>query len=279
MRKIDIEQISSAVRDAVIDINHRLPASFVKRLEMAKASETGQRAKSVLKDLVDNQRIASEGIYPLCQDTGVVVVFADIGHNVFIDGDFEAAVNAGVREATLKGHLRPSVVNHPFNRVNTKDNTPAIIHQKRIAGDTLKLRIAAKGAGSENMSALKMLKPSDGLEGVKTFVVETVRSAGGRPCPPITLGIGIGGTMEKCALLAKEALFKALDEPHPDERLARFEEELLEAVNDLSIGPMGIGGKTTCLAVKINDFPMHMAALPVAVNIQCHASRHTEVVL
>ena len=214
----------------------------------------------------------------MCQDTGIVVVFVEIGHELQLIGNLEAAIHEGIRRGYEKGYLRKSVVAHPLHRINTKDNTPAIIHYNFTEGDQLKITIAPKGAGSENVSAISMLKPSDGYEGVKRFVIDTVLKAGGNPCPPIIVGIGIGGNFEKCALLSKQALMREIKDQSQDEIAAKLETELLKEINELNIGPMGFGGVTTALAVKVNTYPCHIASLPVAVNIQCHASRHlTEI--
>ena len=203
----------------------------------------------------------------------------EIGYDISFNGDIYEAINEGVRNGYSEGYLRKSIVNHPFNRVNTKDNTPAIIHTKLVPGEQLKLKIASKGGGSENMSKVTMLMPTDGIEGVKQLVLDTIFNAGGKPCPPIIVGIGIGGNLEKSALLAKEALFRDLDDSSHDETIKSLENELYTEINKLGVGPMGVGGETTCLAVKINYYPMHIASLPVAINIQCHSSRHTEVIL
>lgn len=277
MREIDFKTVVKAVREAVIKINYNLDQSVVARIQKAKEKETNQTASSILDDLLQNQEIARQGNVPLCQDTGVVVVFLEIGTNVSFQGDIYEAINQGVREGYQEGYLRKSIVNHPFNRVNTKDNTPAIIHTKLIPGDKIHLKIASKGGGSENMSNVTMLTPADGIEGVKKLVLDTIFHAGGKPCPPIIVGIGIGGNLEKSALLAKEALLRDLDDNNHDETIANLENDLYNEINKLGVGPMGVGGETTCLGVKINYYPMHIASLPVAINIQCHSSRHTEV--
>ncbi len=279
MRVIDLESVTQNVRDVLIKINHELDDSLVSAFKRAKNKESNELSRSVLDDIIENQDLARSGNIPLCQDTGMVVVFAEIGQNVTYDGSLDAAINKGVRSAYTEGYLRKSVVTHPFERINSADNTPAIIHHKIVEGDSLNLKIASKGAGSENMSQVTMLKPSDGVEGVKKIVLDTIFNAGGKPCPPIIVGIGIGGNLEKSALIAKEAVLRDLEDKHPDPAIQSLEDELYEEINKLGVGPMGIGGETTCLAVKINTFPMHIASLPVAINIQCHSSRHEVISL
>lgn len=279
MRKIDLTVVTDKVKKLLIKINYELDNSLVSLLKKAKESEDKALSKAIIKDILDNQEIARTKEAPLCQDTGIVVVFAEIGKEIYYDGSLEDAINEGVRQGYQAGYLRKSVVNHPFNRINTKDNTPAIIHFKLVEGDQLKLKIASKGAGSENMSRVVMLTPADGIEGVKKLVLDTVFNAGGKPCPPLILGIGIGGNLEKSALIAKEAILRDLDDESDDPIINQLEKDLLKEINDLGVGPMGIGGKTTCLAVKINTYPMHIASLPVAINIQCHSARHEEVIV
>lgn len=279
MRIVDLKKVTKAVKDAVIKINYNLDHGLVSLLKKAEKTETDHISKSILDDIIQNQAIARKGKVPLCQDTGLVVVFLELGIEVSLSGDIYEAINEGVRQGYKDGYLRKSMVNHPFNRVNTLDNTPAIIHTKLVEGDKIKLKIAAKGGGSENMSKVTMLTPVDGIEGVKQLVLDTIFNAGGRPCPPIIVGIGIGGNLEKSALLAKEALLRNLDDSNDDEIIMNLENDLYNEINKLGIGPMGVGGETTCLAVKINYYPMHIASLPVAINIQCHSSRHTEVII
>lgn len=279
MRKIKENEITEAVKNSVIKINYHLEDSLVSLFQKAKQKETNKIAESILDDIIENQKIASEGNVPLCQDTGVVVVFMEIGREVYVEGDIYEAINEGVRQGYEDGYLRKSIVNHPFNRINTKDNTPAIIHTRIVAGDQITLKIASKGGGSENMSHVTMLTPADGVQGVKKLVLDTIFNAGGKPCPPIIVGIGIGGNLEKSALLAKEALLRDLEDQSNDPIIHKLEMDLYKEINDLGVGPMGVGGNTTCLAVKINYFPMHIASLPVAINIQCHSSRHTEVII
>ncbi len=215
----------------------------------------------------------------MCQDTGIVVIFLEIGNQIIFDGDIYDAVNQGVREAYADGFLRKSVVNHPIERKNTKDNTPAIIHTKIIQGDKLKISVAPKGGGSENMSLVKMLIPADGKEGIKKLVLDTIFHSGGKPCPPLVVGIGIGGNLEKAAIIAKEAIFRPINDEAENPFDRELERELLKEINELGVGPMGFGGTTTALAVKVNSYPCHIASLPVAINIQCHAARHKEITI
>ncbi|MFZ5633744.1 MAG: fumarate hydratase [Bacillota bacterium] len=263
-----------------MEANYFLGADVLKALEKKQQEEISLTGKDILKQLLLNAKIAKEDLVPMCQDTGFAVVFLELGQEVRITGgSLYDAVNKGVRKGYTEGYLRKSIVDHPLKRVNTGDNTPAVIHTKLVPGDSLKITVAPKGAGSENMSAVKMLKPAEGLEGVKKFVVEAVKAAGPNPCPPIVVGVGIGGTFEKCALLAKEALLRELGRPSHLPEIAAIERELLEEINSLGIGPQGLGGKTTALAVHIEIYPCHIASLPVAVNINCHAARHKEAVL
>ena len=279
MRNINVADITQKVKESVIKINYHLDESLVGLIQKAKENETKELSKSILSDILENQEIAREGNVPLCQDTGLAVVFLEIGREVILDGDIYEAINEGVRQGYSEGYLRKSVVNHPFTRTNTLDNTPAIIHTKLVEGDKIHMKIASKGGGSENMSRVTMLTPADGIEGVKKLVLDTIFNAGGKPCPPIIVGIGIGGTFEKAALIAKEALLRDLEDSSPNQEIKQLERDLYKEINELGVGPMGVGGKTTCLAVKVNYFPMHIASLPVAINIQCHSSRHTEVTL
>ncbi|OPY59598.1 MAG: L(+)-tartrate dehydratase subunit alpha [Pelotomaculum sp. PtaU1.Bin035] len=249
-------------------------------LQKAYEQEISPNGKEIIRQLLMNAGIAREERVPMCQDTGCAVVFVDLGQDVrIVGGDFYEAINEGVRKGYKEGYLRKSIVSHPLERKNTGDNTPAVIHTKIVPGENLRITVAPKGGGSENMSAVKMLKPSEGVEGVKKFVLEVVKAAGPDPCPPVVVGVGIGGTFEKAALLAKEALLRDLGEKskHPD--IAKLEEEILTEVNKLGIGPQGLGGRTTALAVHIEIFAAHIASLPVAVNINCHAARHKEIVL
>ena len=279
MRKINLENITKLVKDAVIKINYNLDNSLVSLIRKAREKEKSELSKSILSDILENQEIAKEGNIPLCQDTGVVVVLLEVGKNVTYDGDIYDAINEGVRQGYNDGYLRKSMVNHPFLRTNTQDNTPAIIHTKIVQGDKIIMKIAAKGGGSENMSIVAMLTPTQGIEGVKKLVLDTIFNAGGKPCPPLIVGIGIGGNFEKSAQLAKEAIFRDLEDSSEDKTIHKLEDDLYNEINALGVGPMGVGGETTCLAVKINYHPMHIASLPVAINIQCHSARHTEVEL
>jgi len=279
MRIIKVQDVTKLVKDSVIKINYELDNSLVSLIQKAKNTETKEISKSILEDILENQEIARKGNTPLCQDTGVVVVFLEVGMDVQLDGNIYDAINLGVKEGYAEGYLRKSVVSHPFNRINTQDNTPAIIHTTLVPGDKIKMKIASKGGGSENMSNVTMLTPADGIEGVKKLVLDTIFNSGGKPCPPIIVGIGIGGNLEKSALIAKEALLRDLNDSSPDKIIAELESELYDEINKLGVGPMGVGGQTTCLAVKINYYPMHIASLPVAINIQCHSARHTEVEL
>lgn len=279
MRSIDSKVIEDTVARLCIEANLRLPPDVINTIESAEKAEPWDGAKRILSLLGDNVRIASEKTLPVCQDTGMACVFVELGQDVHIDGDFEEAVNNGVRRGYGEGYLRKSVVCDPLSRVNTGDNTPALLTVKLTRGDKMRITVMPKGFGSENMSALKMLKPADGVEGVKNFVLETVEKAGANPCPPIIVGVGIGGSFDKAAYLAKHALLRPVDEPNPDEYYAALESELLDKINALGIGPQGFGGKTTALAVLIEAMPTHVAGLPVAVNISCHATRRASASL
>lgn len=279
MKNIDAKVIEDTVARLCIEANLRLPPDVINAIERAEKAEPWDGAKRILSLLGDNVRIASEKTLPVCQDTGMACVFVELGQDVHIDGDFEEAVNNGVRRGYGEGYLRKSVVCDPLRRVNTGDNTPALLTVKLTRGDKMRITVMPKGFGSENMSALKMLKPADGVEGVKSFVLETVEKAGANPCPPIIVGVGIGGSFDKAAYLAKHALLRPVDEPNPDEYYAALESELLDKINALGIGPQGFGGKTTALAVLIEAMPTHVAGLPVAVNISCHATRRASASL
>lgn len=279
MRSIDSKVIEDTVARLCIEANLRLPPDVINAIESAEKAEPWDGAKRILSLLGDNVRIASEKTLPVCQDTGMACVFVELGQDVHIDGDFEEAVDNGVRRGYGEGYLRKSVVCDPLRRVNTGDNTPALLTVKLTRGDKMRITVMPKGFGSENMSALKMLKPADGVEGVKNFVLETVEKAGANPCPPIIVGVGIGGSFDKAAYLAKHALLRPVDEPNPDEYYAALESELLDKINALGIGPQGFGGKTTALAVLIEAMPTHVAGLPVAVNISCHATRRASASL
>lgn len=279
MKIIDAKLIEDTVARLCIEANLRLPEDVISAINKAQVSETWENARRSLSLLSENVRIAREKTLPVCQDTGMACVFLELGQQIHIEGDLEAAVNAGVRRGYEEGYLRKSVVCDPLRRVNTGDNTPALINVNITAGDKLRITVMPKGFGSENMSALKMLKPADGVDGVKKFVLETVERAGANPCPPIVIGVGIGGSFDKAAYLAKHALLRRLDEPNPDEYYAELERELLDKINALGIGPQGFGGKTTALAVTIETMPTHVAGLPVAVNISCHATRRASCCL
>lgn len=279
MRNIDAKVIEDTVARLCIEANLRLPPDVINAIERAEKAEPWDGAKRILSLLGDNVRIASEKTLPVCQDTGMACVFVELGQDVHIEGDFEQAVNNGVRRGYGEGYLRKSVVCDPLRRVNTGDNTPALLTVKLTRGDKMRITVMPKGFGSENMSALKMLKPADGVEGVKNFVLDTVEKAGANPCPPIIVGVGIGGSFDKAAYLAKHALLRPVDEPNPDEYYAALESELLDKINALGIGPQGFGGKTTALAVLIEAMPTHVAGLPVAVNISCHATRRASASL
>lgn len=278
MKEIETSVITSEVRRLCMEAAIYLPCEVLNALKKAKENEVGL-ASSILGQIIQNDEIAAQEQIPMCQDTGITIVFVEIGNDVHINGDLNEAIQEGVREGYQDGYLRKSVVMSPLHRVNTKDNTPAIIHIQFNCGDKLKITVCPKGAGSENMSKVKMLNPSDSIPGIKKFVLDTVKKAGGRPCPPLVVGIGIGGDLETAPLLAKEALLRPIDDESKDADTAKLEKELLEEINDLNIGPMGLKGKTTALAVKVNLYPCHIASLPIAVNLQCHACRHKEVIL
>ena len=279
MREIAAEQITEVVKRLCIDANCNLPGDMKERIAACMEQERWPQARQILEQIVENFRIAESQMQPICQDTGMACVFLKIGQEVHICGDLTEAVNEGVRQGYSEGYLRKSVVRDPLNRVNTGDNTPAILYTELVPGDRMEITVAPKGFGSENMSAIKMLKPSDGLEGVKEFVIKTVEEAGPNPCPPIVVGVGIGGTFDKAAYLAKKALLRPVDVSNADPFYGNLEKELLEKINALGIGPQGFGGMTTALAVNIETFPTHIAGLPVAVNINCHVTRHKTEVL
>lgn len=274
IREMNASLITETIARLCIEANRNLPADVCSALHQAAQDEPFAPARDILDLLVRNESIARETQMPICQDTGMAVVFADVGQDVHIVGDFEAAIHEGVRRGYVDGLLRKSVVADPLRRVNTKDNTPAIIHTRLVPGDRVTLTVAPKGFGSENMSRLAMLTPAAGVQGVKDFVLETVRLAGANPCPPMVLGIGVGGDFEQVAELAKRALMVPLDEANPDPFYAALEQELLSAVNATGIGPQGLGGRTTCLGLHILAKPTHIAGLPVAVNVSCHVTRH-----
>lgn len=280
MKEIDAQRVIDAVKDLCIAANCDLSEDVLTAIKNAQEKEESPVGKEILKLLIENAEVARSEKLPICQDTGVAVVFVELGDEVkVVNGDIRTAINEGVKRGYTEGYLRKSMVKSPLNRVNTGDNTPAIIHFEPVKGDKLKITILPKGGGSENMSQLKMLTPSEGVEGVKKFVIETVKRAGSNPCPPIVVGVGIGGNFEYAPLLAKKALLREVGKHNPDPEIAKLEEELLELINRTGIGPQGLGGRVTALAVNIETHPCHITALPVAVNIECHAHRHKEVVL
>ena len=275
IREIKAELVTETVKKLFMDCNYFIGDDIMCALKKARDEEESDTAKNVLSQIIENDEIAAAEEIPLCQDTGMAVLFVEYGDKVVIDGDFEEAVQEGVRRAYIDGYLRKSVVDDPiFDRVNTKDNTPAIIHTKIVSGDKIKITAGGKGFGSENMSAIKMLTPSYGVEGAKEFILDTVRKAGPNPCPPIVVGVGMGGTFERCAQLAKKATFRPINTSNPDERYAKLESELLDSINGMGFGPAGLGGKTSAIGVNIEVSPTHIAGMPVAVNICCHAARH-----
>ena len=279
MREIAAEKVTEVIKKLCIEANCYLPGDMKTRIEESLAAETWPQAREILERIIENYQIADEKAQPICQDTGMACVFVKIGQEVHINGSLEEAIHEGVRQGYTEGFLRKSVVRDPLDRVNTGDNTPAMIYYEIVPGDSLEITVAPKGFGSENMSQVKMLKPSDGLQGVKDFVLKVVEDAGPNPCPPIVVGVGVGGTFDKAAFMAKKALMRSSDERHPEPFWADLEKELLEKFNQLGIGPQGFGGKTTALCVNIEKCPTHIAGLPVAVNINCHVTRHkTEVI-
>ena len=275
MRTVKTKQITENIREMCIEANHFLTGDMTEALDRARESEKAPLGKQILQQLQDNLQIAGEDMIPICQDTGMAVVFAEVGQDVHIEGGLlEDAIQEGVRRGYTEGFLRKSVVKDPLIRENTKDNTPAVIHYTITSGDKIRLTLAPKGFGSENMSRIFMLKPADGIEGVKNAILTAVKDAGPNACPPMVVGVGIGGTFEKCALMAKQALTRPVNEHSLIPYVKEMEEELLEKINKTGIGPGGLGGSTTALAVNINTFPTHIAGLPVAVNICCHVNRH-----
>ena len=281
MRELNVDVITNTVENLCIESNYFLPRDVKKALEDAVLKEESPVGRDTLLDILKNAEIAERNQVPICQDTGLAVVFIELGQDLrLVGGDFYEAINEGVRRGYKNGYLRKSEVDDPFLvRKNTGDNTPAIIHTTIVKGDRLKIIIAPKGGGSENMSALRMLTPAEGVDGIKKFVIDTVDKAGSNPCPPVIVGVGIGGTVEMTALIAKKALLRTVGEHNPNTEVAKLENELLEEINNLGIGPQGFGGRITALAVNIETFPAHLASMPVAVNIQCHAARHKEAVL
>lgn len=280
IRTIDVEEITKNIKEMCMEANHFLTADMDCALKRATSEEKSPLGKQILEQLQDNLRIAGEDMIPICQDTGMAVIFVEIGQDVhFSNGNLEEAINEGVRQGYTEGFLRKSVVKDPIERENTKDNTPAIIHYEIVEGDQVKITIAPKGFGSENMSRVFMLKPADGIEGVKNAILTAVRDAGPNACPPMVVGVGIGGTFEKCALMAKKALTRPVNEHSAIPYVKELEEEILEKINKTGIGPGGLGGTITALAVNIDTYPTHIAGLPVGINICCHVNRHAVRVL
>ena len=281
MKTVSVQEITAAVRQLCMDVSYDLPADVEQALQDGLKREESPFGQYCLEQILANCQMARESQQAMCQDTGIAVIYLEVGQDVhIIGGSLTDAVNEGVRQGYEDGYLRKSVVMEPlFSRENTGDNTPAVIHTEIVPGDALRIQVVPKGAGSENMGAVKMLKPADGLEGAKQFILDTVRKAGGNPCPPVIVGVGIGGSMDKAALLSKVALQREAGSPHPDARYAQLESELLEEINRLGIGPQGFGGRVTALAVHIETYPTHIATLPVAVTLNCHAARHKEIIL
>ena len=280
MRSVDVSIVTKNIKEMCIQANHFLSEDMDIAMKNAVETEKAPLGKQILTQLQENLKIAGEDMIPICQDTGMAVIFCDVGQDVHIvGGDFENAVNEGVSRGYTNGLLRKSIVRDPLDRVNTNDNTPAVIHTRIVPGDKIKLTVAPKGFGSENMSQIRMFKPSAGLQGIKDFILEVVETAGPNPCPPMVVGVGIGGTFDKAALLAKKALMRPLDSENPDPFYADLEKEMLEKVNQLGIGPQGFGGKTTAIGLNIETMPTHIAGMPCAVNINCHVTRHKTEVL
>lgn len=280
MKEISTKKITEEVAKLCVEANIFIDEKLLQAFNKFKEIEESENGKIVFSEIIENAEIAKKDKKPICQDTGIAVVFVEIGQEVhIIDGSITDAINEGVKKGYKEGYLRKSVVDNPLTRKNTGDNTPAIIHYEIVPGDKLKITVAPKGAGSENMSALKMLKPSEGWEGIKKFVKETVEIAGPNPCPPIIIGVGIGGNFEKVALLAKKALLRDIGEHNPDSNIAKLEDELLKVVNSTGIGPQGYGGRITAIQVNIEVYSCHIASLPVAVNINCHVARHKKIIL
>lgn len=279
MRTVASSRITEVVRRLCMEANYQLPADLKSRITEFRQQETWPQAQEILDRIAENYQIAGDQARPICQDTGMACVFLKIGQDVHITGDLTEAINEGVRQGYRDGYLRKSVVRDPLDRVNTGDNTPAVLYTELVAGDKIEITVAPKGFGSENMSQIRMLRPSDGVQGVKDFVVSVVEEAGPNPCPPVVVGVGIGGTFEKAACLAKQALLRDVDSRNPNPFYAELEDQLLTEINALGIGPQGFGGKTTALGVNVEVFPTHIAGLPVAVNIGCHVTRHRTEVL
>ena len=280
MREINVQQIIDTVEKLCIDANNHLPSDVKCAIKNCRACEDGKIAQGVLDNIIENFEIADAENVPICQDTGMACVFLEIGQDLHIvGGDLTEAINEGVRRGYANGYLRKSVVGDPVRRGNTGDNTPAMIYTEIVPGENLKITLGPKGFGSENMSAIRMFKPSAGLQGIKDFIIETVEAAGPNPCPPIVVGVGIGGTFDKAALLAKKAIMRPIESCHPDPYYADLEKEMLEKINSLGIGPQGFGGKTTAIGLNIETLPTHIAGMPCAININCHVTRHKTEVL
>jgi fumarate hydratase subunit alpha len=279
MHEIDTQKIIDAIKALCIQANQQLNEDVLQSLRCGFEREESPIGKDVLQKLLENAEIASQRRMPLCQDTGMAVVFCEVGQEVHVNGNLTDAINEGVRQGYREGYLRNSVVKSPLERTNTGDNTPAVIHYEIVSGTKIRFTVAPKGFGSENSSALTMLTPADGIEGVKKFVLSVVEKAGPNSCPPLIVGIGLGGTMEKAALLSKKALLRHVGEPSLDGKAAALEQELMEAINNMGIGPAGTGGRITALAVHVELFATHIAGLPVAVNLSCHALRHAEAII
>ena len=280
MRNVDSSEITKNIKEMCIEANHFLAPDMERVFKKAKENEESKLGCQILEQLDENLKIAAEDMIPICQDTGMAVVFIEIGQDVHIEGEnLEDAINEGVRQGYVDGYLRKSVVSDPIIRENTKDNTPAVIHYSIVPGENIKITVAPKGFGSENMSRVCMLKPADGIEGVKNAVIETVKIAGPNACPPVVVGVGVGGTFEKCAILAKKALTRDLNTHNEISYVADLEKELLEKINKLEIGPGGLGGKMTALGVNVEVYPTHIAGLPVAINMCCHVNRHVHRII
>lgn len=277
LRNISRQQLIEHISKLCIDANYYIEKDIMRSYKKAFAQETSSIGKKILDQIIENVKIAKNNHQPMCQDTGFAVVFVELGIDVHLDFDLQEAIDEGVRQGYKEGYLRKSIVKDPLQRINTKDNTPAIIHLSLVSGNKIKVTVAPKGGGSENMSAIKMLKPSDGVDGVKNFVIDTVDKAGANACPPVIVGVGLGGTFEKAAILAKKSLLREIGSDNTSSYYNNLEKELLESINNIGIGPMGLGGKTTALDVFINVYPCHIASMPVAVNIQCHSARHKSV--
>ena len=279
MREISALQVTEVVKRLCIEANCYLPQDMKSCIESSHAEENWPQAREILERIMENYKIAEQETRPICQDTGLACVFMSVGQDVHIDGNLTDAIHEGVRQGYIEGYLRKSVVRDPLDRVNTGDNTPAMIYYDIVPGDKIEITVAPKGAGSENMSQIKMLKPSDGVQGVKDFILQVVEEAGPNPCPPIVVGVGVGGTFDKAAFLAKKALIRSVDERNQDPFWSALEEEMLQKINELGIGPQGFGGRTTAVCVNIEQYPCHIASLPVAVNINCHVTRHMKEVI